>query len=132
MDNRREFFLKILGVLISGAALLKGKAANAKKLGVLLDKLPSLSKVDGFAAVKLNDLDILLIRETEKSVKAVSSKCTHRNCDLSYNSTSKKIECKCHGAAFSTDGKVLQGPAKSDLKNYQAVLENEKIILTVE
>lgn len=33
-----------------------------------------------------------------------------------WNSIEKTFDCPCHGSNFSCDGRVIQGPAKGDLK----------------
>ncbi len=132
MENRRQFFSKLIGAAFGGYALLKSRAAFAKKLGLGLDKVPSLNKVGGFAVVKLAGKDLILIRDGETSVRALSSICTHQHCIVTYNSSAKKIQCKCHGSSFDLTGKVLHGPATAPLPTYGATLSDGKIILTVE
>lgn len=132
MDNRREFFAKILASSLGAVALLKGRPVFAKKLGLSLDKVPSLAKAGGFAVVKLAGKDLLLIRDSESSVRALSSKCTHQHCDVTYKPEVKKIQCKCHGSSFDLTGKVLGGPATVPLPSYGATLSDGKIILTVD
>jgi len=47
---------------------------------------------------------------------AVSRKCTHLGCKLNYHEELNILECPCHQSQFEPiTGKVLQGPAKSDL-----------------
>jgi glycine/D-amino acid oxidase-like deaminating enzyme/nitrite reductase/ring-hydroxylating ferredoxin subunit len=45
----------------------------------------------------------------------VSAVCSHMKCVVNWNSTEKTWDCPCHGSRFNTDGKVLEGPAITDL-----------------
>ena len=132
MNDRRQFLLRATGLLGAAIAVLRSKAAAARKLGLSLGKVPSLSKVGGSATVTLDGKSLLLVRDGEASIKALSSQCTHRDCPVSYNAGAEKIECRCHGSAFDLSGKVLVGPATKNLKSYPAALSDGKIILTVD
>jgi glycine/D-amino acid oxidase-like deaminating enzyme/nitrite reductase/ring-hydroxylating ferredoxin subunit len=51
-----------------------------------------------------------------------SAVCTHLGCIVSWNSVEKSWDCPCHGSRFDGYGRVLNGPAVSDL----ASVENEE------
>ncbi len=46
---------------------------------------------------------------------ALSRKCTHLGCTLSYHEASRTLECPCHQSQFSITGQVLKGPAQKAL-----------------
>ena len=53
----------------------------------------------------------ILLRPTEEVYVAYSRLCTHASCPLFYRSTENRLDCPCHGGAFSiADGSVLLGP----------------------
>lgn len=132
MKNRRIFLKEVLGIVGFGALLLKSGNASAKKLAVKLDEVPSLGKVGGSATVKLAGQEILLIRLSASEIRGVSPRCTHQNCDVKYNLKTSKLDCPCHGSSFEPTGKVLKGPATKNLKSFPAVLDKDRIIVTVE
>lgn len=46
----------------------------------------------------------------------VSAVCSHLGCIVDWNAAEKSWDCPCHGARFDVNGKVLHGPAVSDLE----------------
>ena len=54
----------------------------------------------------------------KERVWAVSRKCTHLGCTLHYVEKDDLLECPCHQSRFSSDGRLLNGPAKAPLKTY--------------
>lgn len=45
-----------------------------------------------------------------------SYKCTHAGCQATWDEKKEMFICPCHGSKFDKDGKVIEGPAKEDLK----------------
>jgi len=73
--------------------------------------------------------DIIVIRSSDTVYLALSKLCTHSQCTVTYNSSSKDIPCACHGSKFTTTGAVVNGPATSPLKSYNVKLNGN--ILTI-
>lgn len=46
-------------------------------------------------------------------------KCTHLGCRLQFNEEEQTWDCPCHGSRFEKDGKLISGPAQSDLPKQQ-------------
>ncbi|MGN4159672.1 Rieske 2Fe-2S domain-containing protein, partial [Streptomyces sp. NEAU-PBA10] len=57
-------------------------------------------------------------RAEDGTVRAVSARCTHLGCLVSFNQAETTWECPCHGSRFGTDGAVLQGPATRPLERF--------------
>lgn len=51
---------------------------------------------------------------------AISLTCTHQGCTVQM-AADGQFHCPCHGAVFSSDGKVVKGPAQQDLAKFQVV-----------
>jgi nitrite reductase/ring-hydroxylating ferredoxin subunit len=58
---------------------------------------------------------LIVVRESNK-LYATTSKCTHKNCDVTDDGM--QLNCPCHHSAFSYDGAVTNGPAKKPLPRY--------------
>ncbi len=56
-----------------------------------------------------------LIFMGDKGPWAVSRTCTHLGCRVNYRENLKMIVCPCHQSKFTPEGKLITGPAKSDL-----------------
>jgi Rieske Fe-S protein len=59
---------------------------------------------------------IAACRDRGGTVHAVSAVCTHLGCDVAWNQAEQTWDCPCHGSRFAPDGKVINGPAVSDLR----------------
>ena len=53
-------------------------------------------------------------------VHALSARCTHLGCIVSWNDAERSWDCPCHGSRFAADGTVLEGPAVHDLEPREA------------
>jgi nitrite reductase/ring-hydroxylating ferredoxin subunit len=94
-----------------------------------LDDAPDLSSIGGSARIEINGSGILLIRDDENSIRAVSSSCTHKRVKLKYDKKRDQIRCPAHGSRFELSGEVIKGPAKEALTRYDARLEVDRILI---
>ena len=67
----------------------------------------------------------IIIINTGDGYIALSSRCTHQGCEVSYNHGNGNLPCPCHGSIFSTSGSVLNGPASSPLAKYEVTQEGD-------
>ena len=86
----------------------------------------SLKTVGGYAYKG----DIIIIRSSDTVYLALSKLCTHSQCTVTYNSSSKDIPCPCHGSKFSTTGAVVNGPATAPLKTYNVKLNGNTLTIS--
>ena len=63
---------------------------------------------------------IAVYRDDEGKLHKRSAKCTHMGCIVRFNSSEKTWDCPCHGSRFEATGRVLAGPAETDLAEPQS------------
>lgn len=54
-------------------------------------------------------------KEEGGDTHVVSVRCPHMGCQLEWDPDEKRWECPCHGSRFDCRGKLLDGPAQTDL-----------------
>ncbi|HEX2864882.1 MAG TPA: ubiquinol-cytochrome c reductase iron-sulfur subunit [Deinococcales bacterium] len=64
----------------------------------------------------------LFLSRTKDGLIALSPICTHQGCEIGWYKNYKLFGCPCHGAEFSPDGDVQQGPARQPLSIYPLTL----------
>ena len=100
-------------------------AVEVDRLVVLRSELSSV----GTALVETPDdqLPILLRRVSDSEFVALSTKCTHRGCQV--ESAGNQLTCPCHGSVFSLSGDRLQGPAERPLSRYTVTADEQRIYI---
>ncbi len=97
-------------------------------LGVFTVKLvdyPVLNQVFGsvkitFTGTGSSSRTAIVTRTSSSTIVACSDVCPHSGCSVDvYNTTSKRLNCPCHGSAFTASGTLIQGPAASSLTSYK-------------
>jgi glycine/D-amino acid oxidase-like deaminating enzyme/nitrite reductase/ring-hydroxylating ferredoxin subunit len=85
------------------------------------DRLKPAPPVDALppgegSVVRADGHRLAVYRDDDGALHAVSARCTHLGCLVSFNAAERAWECPCHGSRFDTDGKVIQGPATRPLE----------------
>lgn len=65
--------------------------------------------------VRLNGETVAGHRRDDGTLVAVSPRCTHLGCQLSWNGAERSWDCPCHGSRFTPEGEILHGPAVNRL-----------------
>jgi Rieske Fe-S protein len=90
-----------------------------KKLQLDLTKNKSLAKVGGAVTIDLSDgSSIAIVRNAagNKGLVALSLTCTHNGVTVMQNGNGWL--CPAHGSEFGLAGKLMRGPARSNLFTY--------------
>jgi nitrite reductase/ring-hydroxylating ferredoxin subunit len=80
-----------------------------------LGEVGSLAPGEG-RVVKFNDESVAIHKDMNGGLHAVRPVCTHLGCSVTWNLAEQSWDCPCHGARYSPDGEVLNGPASQDLE----------------
>ncbi len=62
-------------------------------------------------------------RDEDGTLHTLSAICPHMGCVVHFNSAEKTWDCPCHGSRFDAKGKVINGPAVTDLKAHATALK---------
>ena len=104
------------GVNLSALPLVTGTSSNGA-IAVTIDGASPLATAGAAALVRSPIGDVLVARTGQDSFTALSSTCTHQACEIT-GWAGNAFVCPCHGSAFDTSGKVLNGPAFSPLRQF--------------
>lgn len=97
---------------------------NANTAGQYLDWLTSgdngdpLALAEGEGMIVRKGLSKLAICRVhgESGLTVLSATCPHFGAIVRWNNADQTWDCPCHGSRFNADGRVLHGPATTDLK----------------
>ncbi|MBL8792731.1 MAG: FAD-dependent oxidoreductase [Planctomycetia bacterium] len=68
------------------------------------------------AVVRRGLRKLAVCRDDTGALHECSAVCPHLGCIVHWNGVEKTWDCPCHGSRFAADGKVIEGPAISDLE----------------
>lgn len=68
-----------------------------------------------------------LARQSDGGFIALSLRCTHLGCSISWEESKKRFICPCHSSAFDISGEVLNPPAVRALDYYPVLIENDMV-----
>jgi cytochrome b6-f complex iron-sulfur subunit len=140
--SRRDFIKKSAVGVVAGTVILSSldlsKLAAASKPGafqrsgddiiVKLSDSKNAALATAGGSVMLDD-DNILIRMSQTQFLAVNLICRHKGCTVELQGD--KFVCPCHGSEYTLEGKVTNGPAKSNLKTFEAIFDSDKGTVTV-
>lgn len=97
---------------------------NLHVLKSLVTRFFSPEHLNGFAdlapgegrVIEVDGKNVGLYKDEQGGLHAVHAACTHMQCTVAWNSVEKSWDCPCHGARYSADGTVLNGPTDRDLE----------------
>ncbi len=120
---------------LAGAGILA--ALSCPPLSFIVHKTPKLPvkirvRTRPEKDVMLMENDFFLFPDPDKPW-AISRICTHLGCRVNYSKEEQILVCPCHGSRFSTNGKLLRGPASKPLPSLPVTCsKDDGYIVTLE
>jgi Rieske Fe-S protein len=70
---------------------------------------------DSGAVIRRGLTNVAVYRDAKGNLHELSAVCSHLGCIVHWNTPEKTWDCPCHGSRFDKLGKVVNGPANTDL-----------------
>ena len=131
--NRRDFFgmaWKGLGILVaieSVGMIMAYFFSGKNKNDAAPKQLVEAGTVDSFGLGSVSAFmggRFYLARQQDGGFIALSLRCTHLCCSVSWEENKKRFICPCDSSAFDIRGEVLNPPAARALDYYPVLIEN--------
>jgi len=106
-----------------------GITATATAVTVDLDVATTLSAAGGWALVTASK--VLIVNMGNDTYNALTSVCTHSQCDRNWTFSNNLFTCTCHGSRFDRQGAVVTGPATQALRTYSTSINNSVLTVTL-
>lgn len=112
---------------------VRAKTTDVREIPIDLTDNPDLKPVGGTYNLEFDDLDrnLLVVHVKPGLFVGVDIKCTHANCEVTYDRDNTRFYCPCHGSQFDLYGRVIQGPATKPLAYYHAELQGDEVMVTL-
>ena len=131
--TRRDFFgmaWKGLGIIVAieSVGMIMAYIFSGKNKNIAAPKqLLEAGTVDSFVLGSVSAFmggRFYLARQEDGGFIALSLRCTHLGCSISWEESKKRFICPCHSSAFDMSGEVLNPPAARALDYYPVLIEN--------
>jgi cytochrome b6-f complex iron-sulfur subunit len=113
--------LEVLGIIT--AYFASGRNRNITAPKQLLEAGPVGSFAPGSVSAFMGGR-FYLARQQDGGFIAVSLRCTHLGCSVTWEEDKHRFICPCHSSAFDISGEVLNPPAARALDYYPVLIEN--------
>jgi glycine/D-amino acid oxidase-like deaminating enzyme/nitrite reductase/ring-hydroxylating ferredoxin subunit len=70
---------------------------------------------DSGQVIEMDGQKLAVYRDKDGTLTKRSAICTHMGCVVAWNAAERTWDCPCHGSRFEATGRVLSGPAETDL-----------------
>jgi Rieske Fe-S protein len=96
------------------------------KIWLTVGTLQSMPE-DGFAAFQQGERTAFLRKTSDGGIEALSQRCSHQGCLVTWNAAENEFRCPCHRGAFDRTGTPIAGPPKRPLERYETRTENGSV-----
>lgn len=106
-----------------------GITVQGDQVIVNLDQATALNNPGGWALV--TSARLLIVNIGTNQFSALTSVCTHSNCERNWTFSNNVFTCTCHNSRFNTDGSVVNGPALTPLVQYPTSLNGRTLTINI-
>jgi nitrite reductase/ring-hydroxylating ferredoxin subunit len=134
--SRRGVVRALSGLLVVIGAALSGLAAACTRPAAEPDPRRTLrvamqTVLARGRVVVFNEDEPIEVRWTGEEWTAHSLLCTHFGCTVAWREAASRYECPCHGGAFDTVGRPVEGPPTAALRALPVRREGAFLVVTV-
>ncbi|MEM9949273.1 MAG: ubiquinol-cytochrome c reductase iron-sulfur subunit [Cyanobacteria bacterium P01_D01_bin.36] len=108
------------------------KAGTVREDGfVVIGTVTELDEAGALSDKNLLGESVIVIRDpaNAEAALAFNARCTHQGCSVDWDSSA--FACPCHQSKFDTAGQVTDGPATEPLGTFEAMVEEEEVLVKV-
>lgn len=106
-----------------------GITTTSSAVTVDLSVATTLAATGGWALVAASK--VLIVNMGNNTFNALTSVCTHSQCDRNWTFANNLFTCTCHGSRFDRNGAVVTGPATQPLRSYAATVSNTTLTVNL-
>ena len=99
-----------------------GSVDEFQNIDAPVKKLVTIDQRDGWRKT-VAEKPVYVAKDTKGELIVLSAVCTHLGCTVPWAEKEKKFICPCHLGMFSSDGKLLGGPAPRDMDRLETKIE---------
>lgn len=85
-----------------------------------------------FVIVPVSGQRVIVLQAPDQQLFALSAKCTHEGCTITYQPGQSQLWCPCHDGRFDLTGRVLSGPPPKPLAKFTAQRQPDGAIVISE
>jgi Rieske Fe-S protein len=127
--TRRGFLVQLT---MAGAGIVAMQVMGCNRAARADSTMTPVGKAADFVAgqykkVTLPNGSSAYVTRTADGYRALSSKCTHRGCDVLWVPGRKMFQCPCHGGQFNAEGKNVAGPPPSPLPELATKVDGDTL-----
>lgn len=141
MMNRREFIARSCAACATGTVVsamlssctptryIQGNLVSDGLLVSLASFLDEKNSTRSFIIAHHDNLEypIYVFRVSDTEYRALWMKCTHQGSEL--QASGDHLYCPSHGSEFDSNGKVAQGPAEQNLRNFPVTVSGSNLLI---
>lgn len=133
--KRREF----MGWMTMGAIVTSVVGCNAET-GANSDQeetsnefqvIGTVDELEAEGSLTDSTTGVIVLRNAEGELIALDRTCPHQSCAVSLDDNSETLTCPCHDSQFTLEGELVDGPAQTDLTNYEVKTEDNEVLVKV-